>query len=205
MYVLVLGVVRAPFYMLFFLVTTQWEPRDIRGKPPTPRGYHCTILTDSRIFLFGGYDGSRVFDEVCFSSFSSFLKMSSYIKRRVKQVHILDLAASAYLPQITEFRLDKELFGILTGSERSDGAISNGGYDNGNDNDRDDAYSYGSGYGSGSVSGSGSWSGSGSGSGSASASASGSNISIGVGVGGGGGGGTGPGVGVNVGVGGGPY
>jgi hypothetical protein len=48
------------------------------------RGYHATILADSRLFVFGGYNGQTAFDDV----------------------YILDLAAGAYLPQVTSFTMD---------------------------------------------------------------------------------------------------
>ncbi|KIY51359.1 galactose oxidase [Fistulina hepatica ATCC 64428] len=55
----------------------------VAGKPPCGRGYHATVLVDSRLFVFGGYNayGGNPFDDV----------------------YILDLAASAYLPQVTSF------------------------------------------------------------------------------------------------------
>ncbi|KAF8626668.1 hypothetical protein AX15_004759 [Amanita polypyramis BW_CC] len=70
--------------LLFNLVNLQYEKRIVYGKAPSPRGYHATILADSRLFLFGGYDG-----------------LTSY-----EDVHILDLAANAYLPQVTSFTID---------------------------------------------------------------------------------------------------
>ncbi|KAK2460366.1 hypothetical protein APHAL10511_007531 [Amanita phalloides] len=70
--------------LLFNLVNLQYEKRVVYGKPPNPRGYHATILADSRLFLFGGYDGVTSYDDV----------------------HILDLAANAYLPQVTSFTID---------------------------------------------------------------------------------------------------
>ncbi|KAG2006037.1 hypothetical protein CC2G_002391 [Coprinopsis cinerea AmutBmut pab1-1] len=66
------------------LVSLQFEPRIIYGKPPSIRGNHATVLADSRIFLFGGFNGQMSFDDV----------------------HILDLAAGAYLPQVTEFEIN---------------------------------------------------------------------------------------------------
>ncbi|ORY92943.1 hypothetical protein BCR35DRAFT_349243, partial [Leucosporidium creatinivorum] len=69
--------------LLFNLVTLQWEPRPTSGLPPSPRGYHATILHDSRILIFGGFNGQAVFDEVW----------------------TLDLGGSAFLPQITNFRI----------------------------------------------------------------------------------------------------
>jgi Rab9 effector protein with kelch motifs len=59
------------------------RPRLFLGRPPSPRGYHETILADSRLFLFGGFNGYAAFDDV----------------------HILDLAAGAYLPQVTTFTM----------------------------------------------------------------------------------------------------
>ncbi|KAJ7166577.1 galactose oxidase [Mycena filopes] len=67
--------------LLFNLVSLAFEPRGTLGKAPTARGYHVTLLADSRLFLFGGFNGTTPFDEV----------------------HILDLAAAAYLPQVTHF------------------------------------------------------------------------------------------------------
>ena len=64
-------------------VTLQWEPRDTRGRYPPSRGYHATVLADSRLFVVGGFDGHNCFDDV----------------------YILDLAAAAYLPQVTSFNL----------------------------------------------------------------------------------------------------
>ncbi|CEI90813.1 hypothetical protein RMCBS344292_05123 [Rhizopus microsporus] len=51
---------------------------------PNPRGYHTTVLYDSRLYILGGYDGKNVFDDV----------------------HMLELSACAYLPQITNFEID---------------------------------------------------------------------------------------------------
>ncbi|KAJ6614701.1 hypothetical protein B0H10DRAFT_1801491 [Mycena sp. CBHHK59/15] len=67
--------------LLFNLVSLSFEPRSTLGKAPSARGYHVTLLADSRLFLYGGFNGSNAFDEV----------------------HILDLAAAAYLPQVTHF------------------------------------------------------------------------------------------------------
>jgi len=60
----------------------QYEPRPTLGKAPTPRGYHASLLADSRLFLFGGFNGH--------------------------DVHIIDLAAAAYLPQVTSFSIDAQ-------------------------------------------------------------------------------------------------
>ncbi|KAK4520427.1 uncharacterized protein ATC70_008562 [Mucor velutinosus] len=65
-------------------VNMSWETRAVYGQAPTPCGYHTTVLYDSRIFLFGGYNGS---------SFSN-------------DVYILDLSSYAYLPQIVNFTID---------------------------------------------------------------------------------------------------
>ncbi|KAI0063348.1 galactose oxidase [Artomyces pyxidatus] len=70
--------------LMFNLVSLQYEPRRTLGKPPSPRGYHITILADSRLFIFGGFNGHDVYDDV----------------------HILELAAAAYLPQVTSFSIE---------------------------------------------------------------------------------------------------
>ncbi|KAG1744459.1 hypothetical protein EDB19DRAFT_1894578 [Suillus lakei] len=72
--------------VLFNLATVnlQYEPRTVKGKPPSARGYHATIIADSRLFVFGGFNGHDVFDDV----------------------HVLDLAGAAYLPQVMSFRID---------------------------------------------------------------------------------------------------
>lgn len=62
----------------------QWETRSLYGQAPTARGYQSTVLYDSRIYLFGGFNGS---------SFSN-------------QTYILDLSSYAYLPQIVNFTID---------------------------------------------------------------------------------------------------
>lgn len=53
------------------------------GVPPAGRGYHASLLYDSRLFMFGGYDGQTVFDDI----------------------YVLDLSTCAYLPQITDFQV----------------------------------------------------------------------------------------------------
>ena len=35
-------------------VNLQYEPRPVCGKPPGSRGYHVTIIADSRLLVFGG-------------------------------------------------------------------------------------------------------------------------------------------------------
>lgn len=62
-------------------VTLQWELKLPRGLFPSGRGYHVALLHDSRIFLSGGYNGETVFDGFW----------------------ILDLSASAYLPQVVSY------------------------------------------------------------------------------------------------------
>jgi hypothetical protein len=66
---------------LFLAVTLQFEDRPVLGKLPPARGYHSVVLSDSRLWLFGGFDGHIVFDDLW----------------------ILDLAGLAYLPQVTSF------------------------------------------------------------------------------------------------------
>lgn len=66
------------------LVNLQWESRKVCGKKPLGRGYHQAWLRDSRLFVHGGFDGKDIFDDL----------------------HYLDLAACAYLPQITSFSVE---------------------------------------------------------------------------------------------------
>lgn len=69
-----------------FTVTLKFESKAIAGRTPVSRGYHASLLWDSRIFIFGGFDGQTVYDDVW----------------------ILDLAASSYLAQVTVFRIDAD-------------------------------------------------------------------------------------------------
>ena len=64
-------------------VTLAWETRNSYGQAPSPRGYHATTLQDSRLVVIGGFDGSSVYDSA----------------------YCLELAGSAFLPQITNFVL----------------------------------------------------------------------------------------------------
>ncbi|KAM0787775.1 hypothetical protein ACM66B_003830 [Microbotryomycetes sp. NB124-2] len=77
------GVTFSNKVLMFNLVTLQWEHRQTAGVPPSPRGYHATVLHDSRILVFGGFNGQQVFDEIW----------------------TLELAGSAYLPQVTNFQV----------------------------------------------------------------------------------------------------
>ncbi|KDR74027.1 hypothetical protein GALMADRAFT_250753 [Galerina marginata CBS 339.88] len=87
-YIFIMGGHNASEYvselLLYNLVSLQYEPRLVLGKPPSSRGYHATILADSRLFVFGGFNGQAAFDDV----------------------YILDLAAGAYLPQVTSFTME---------------------------------------------------------------------------------------------------
>lgn len=61
----------------------QYETRAVMGKAPSQRGYHASLLADSRLFVIGGFNGGSAFDDV----------------------YVLDLAAAAYLPQVTHFTI----------------------------------------------------------------------------------------------------
>jgi len=67
--------------LLFNLVSLQYEPRPVKGIAPSARGYHASVLADGRLWLFGGYDARTAHDDV----------------------HMLELASSAYLSQVTGF------------------------------------------------------------------------------------------------------
>jgi hypothetical protein len=56
----------------------------VYGKPPSSRGYHSAIVTDSRLFIFGGFNGRDNFEDV----------------------YVLDLAGAAYLPQVMSFEIE---------------------------------------------------------------------------------------------------
>ncbi|KZP09840.1 galactose oxidase [Athelia psychrophila] len=75
----------SPEMLLFNLVTLQWEHRAAYGKPPIQRGYHTTVLTDSRVFMIGGSHGG---------------------KDLIDDVQTLDLGGAAYLPQVMSFTLE---------------------------------------------------------------------------------------------------
>ncbi|KAF7791577.1 hypothetical protein EIP86_002593 [Pleurotus ostreatoroseus] len=68
----------------FPIVSLSFETRQVAGRAPSARGYHAALQTDGRVFVFGGFNGNDVFEDV----------------------HLLDLAAAAYLPQVTSFRID---------------------------------------------------------------------------------------------------
>ncbi|KDN45729.1 galactose oxidase [Tilletiaria anomala UBC 951] len=66
------------------LVNLQWEVRRVCGRQPPGRGYHQAWLRDSRLFVHGGFDGKEIYDDL----------------------YYIDLAACAYLPQITSFSVE---------------------------------------------------------------------------------------------------
>ena len=51
------GVEYSSDVLLLNLVTMQWDKRKVYGTPPSGRGYHGTVLHDSRLFVIGGFDG----------------------------------------------------------------------------------------------------------------------------------------------------
>jgi Rab9 effector protein with kelch motifs len=68
----------------FTIVNLQFEPRNILGRRPAARGYHVAFLADHRLIIAGGFNGADVFDDV----------------------YALELAAAAYLPQVTSFQME---------------------------------------------------------------------------------------------------
>jgi len=42
----------------------EWIKLQTTGDAPSPRGYHASVLHDSRLFVFGGFDGEKCFDEL---------------------------------------------------------------------------------------------------------------------------------------------
>jgi hypothetical protein len=51
------GVEYSSDVLLLNLVTMHWDRRRVFGAVPSGRGYHGTVLHDSRLFIFGGFDG----------------------------------------------------------------------------------------------------------------------------------------------------
>lgn len=51
------GVEYSSDVLLLNLVTMQWDKRKVYGTAPSGRGYHGTVLHDSRLFVIGGFDG----------------------------------------------------------------------------------------------------------------------------------------------------
>ncbi len=51
------GVEYSSDVLLLNLVTMQWDKRKVYGAGPSGRGYHATVLYDSRLFVIGGFDG----------------------------------------------------------------------------------------------------------------------------------------------------
>jgi N-acetylneuraminic acid mutarotase len=70
--------------LLLNLVTMVWDKRKVYGDPIKARGYHGTVLHDSRLIVVGGFDGGEVFGDVC----------------------VLELAVHAYYSQISHFSID---------------------------------------------------------------------------------------------------
>lgn len=70
--------------LLLNLVTMTWDKRRVYGAPPSGRGYHGTLLHDSRLITIGGFDGTEVFSDVW----------------------ILELAVHSYYSQISHFTID---------------------------------------------------------------------------------------------------
>lgn len=79
--------------------TLLYENKPVAGVRPKPRAYHGTLFFDSRLFVFGGYDGTKEFSDVWY----------------------VDLAAQAYLAQVTKFPVNGD------GEEDSEGDLDDDG------------------------------------------------------------------------------
>ncbi|KAF8671636.1 Galactose oxidase [Rhizoctonia solani] len=73
----------------------QYETKQCAGRTLPARGYHSVVLADSRLVVTGGFDGEAIFDDVS----------------------ILDLAALAYLPQVTRFGIIIDQQGVYVEDE----------------------------------------------------------------------------------------
>jgi len=49
---------------VFDLVRMTWEACDARGKQPRPRYWHTATLLDAKLFIFGGYSGTKSLSDV---------------------------------------------------------------------------------------------------------------------------------------------
>ena len=74
---------------LLNLETLEWEFKEVLGKAPVGRGYHTATLYDSRLYVWGGYDGRSVFGDLA----------------------VLELGPLGYLPSVKgeSFRLFDEV------------------------------------------------------------------------------------------------
>lgn len=70
--------------LLLNLAQMTWDKRKVYGLPPSGRGYHGTVLHDSRLLTIGGFDGGEVFGDVW----------------------ILEMAVHAYYSQISHFQIE---------------------------------------------------------------------------------------------------
>jgi hypothetical protein len=66
-------------------VSLSWEVKPISGQLPVGRGYHSALLCDHRLIMFAGYNGVGHFDDLW----------------------SLELASSAFLPQVLSFEIDE--------------------------------------------------------------------------------------------------
>ncbi|KAF8749193.1 galactose oxidase [Rhizoctonia solani] len=84
-------------FVFFFLARIRSSVRDetVRWTDAPARGYHSVVLADSRLVVTGGFDGEAIFDDVS----------------------ILDLAALAYLPQVTRFGIIIDQQGVYVEDE----------------------------------------------------------------------------------------
>ncbi|CAN8100907.1 unnamed protein product [Discula destructiva] len=70
--------------LLLNMVQMTWDKRKVYGLPPSGRGYHGTVLHDSRLLTIGGFDGGEVFGDVW----------------------ILEMAVHSYYSQISHFQIE---------------------------------------------------------------------------------------------------
>ncbi|CAE7146201.1 unnamed protein product [Rhizoctonia solani] len=87
--------------VFFNLITLQFETRQSAGRTFPARGYHSAVLADSRLIVTGGFDGETVFEDVS----------------------VLDLAALAYLPQVTRFGIIINERGVYVEDEGAEYAV----------------------------------------------------------------------------------
>lgn len=83
---------------LFNLVSLQWEERSVYGQKPPPLAYHSTVMSDLRLLLCVPSPSTSVRVLTWSQRIGGYDEKSTY-----EHVYSLDLGASAYYPQVTDF------------------------------------------------------------------------------------------------------
>ncbi len=60
---------------MFYLATLTWTKEETKGESPPKRGGHCTFLAHNRMYIFGGYDGKKYYNDLYCLSLGKFIKV----------------------------------------------------------------------------------------------------------------------------------